>query len=171
MSPSYEIIRPAVQTSPVVVASPHSGRRYDPAFLQSSALSLAAIRSSEDAFVDQLVASVPDFGAPLLLAHVPRSYVDLNRAADEFDPALIHGAAAAHGNPRIASGLGVIPRVVSGGRAIYNGKLTMDMASARITDHWRPYHAALRALLDETLRKFGFVILMDMHSMPDRGGR
>lgn len=166
MSLSFEIIRPAVQTSPVVFSSPHSGRQYDAAFLQGSVLGLAAIRSSEDAFVDHLVAAAPDLGAPLLLAHMPRSYVDLNRAADEFDPALIHGVTGAHGNPRIASGLGVIPRVVSGGRAIYSGKMPMSEAQARIDAHWRPYHRALSQIMDETVQRFGFAILMDMHSMP-----
>lgn len=170
MDPSFELIRPRVQTSPVVFSSPHSGRRYDPAFLQSSVLGLGAIRSSEDAFVDQLVAGVADLGAPLLLAHVPRSFVDLNRAANELDPAIIQGAPASHGNPRITSGLGVIPRVVAGGRAIYSGKLSMLAAQARIVQHWHPYHTALRAMMDETVQRFGFAVLMDMHSMPSEAG-
>lgn len=171
MDPSFELIRPRVQTSPVVFASPHSGRRYDPAFLQSSVLGLGAIRSSEDAFVDQLLTSVRDFGAPLLLAHVPRSFVDLNRAPNEFDPAVIHGAPASYGNPRIASGLGVIPRVVAGGRAIYRGKISLQDAQARLAAHWHPYHAALRAMMDETVHRFGFAILLDMHSMPSEAAQ
>lgn len=166
MIASFEIIRPRVQTSPVVFSSPHSGRRYEAGFLQTSVLGQAAIRSSEDAFVDQLIAAAPDLGAPLLLAHVPRSYVDLNRAPDEFDPALIDGARAAHSNPRVASGLGVIPRVVAGGRAIYRGKIPMAEAEARLTAHWHPYHRALRQLMSDTVAQFGFAILMDMHSMP-----
>lgn len=166
MRPSFEIIRPAVQTSPVIVSSPHSGRDYPQAFLAQSVLDLAAIRSSEDAFVDQLAAAAPALGAPLLIAHVPRCYIDLNRAPDEFDPALIQDVRRSDSNPRVASGLGVVPRVVAGGRAIYRGKLTLAEAEARVNLFWHPYHAALRQLMAETVARFGYVILLDMHSMP-----
>ena len=74
----------------------------------------------------------PEMGAPLLAARVPRAFIDLNRAADELDPAVIEGIARAPHNPRISSGLGVIPRVVAGGRAIYRGKLPLAEAEARI---------------------------------------
>ena len=50
------------------------------------------IRSSEDAFVDELFAAAPAAGAPLLAARVPRACIDLNRAPDDLDPALIAGA-------------------------------------------------------------------------------
>jgi N-formylglutamate deformylase len=170
----FEILRPVAQTCPLVFASPHSGRAYSDAFLQQSVLDARTLRSSEDAFVDVLVGCIPDMGAPLLLAHAPRAYVDLNRAPDEFDPAVIDGmrtggpsgAAQPANNPRIASGLGVIPRVVAGGRAIYNGKLPLAEAEARITQIWQPYHHALKQLLDETIIKFGQSILLDVHSMP-----
>jgi N-formylglutamate amidohydrolase len=171
LTASFQIIRPDVQTCPVVISSPHSGRAYPPAFLRQSVLDMRAVRSSEDAFVDEMVAAAPRLGAPLLLAHVPRAYVDLNRAADEFDPALIEGARRNDSNPRIASGLGVIPRVVAGGRAIYSGKLPLAEAEARINTHWRPYHAALRGLMDETAARFGMAILLDMHSMPSEAAQ
>jgi N-formylglutamate amidohydrolase len=69
-------------------------------------------------------------------------------------------------NPRISSGLGVIPRVVAGGKAIYAGKITHGEASHRLNRHWHPYHDALKALIDETHAKFGEAILIDVHSMP-----
>ncbi len=166
MSDSFGILRPATQTSALVFASPHSGRAYSAAFLQQSILNPHMLRSSEDAYVDQLFADAPRCGAPLLTATVPRAYVDLNRAPDDLDPAVIDGATRAAHNPRIASGLGVIPRVVAGGRAIYSGKLPMSEAQARLTAVWTPYHAALRKLLDETYAQFGQVILLDCHSTP-----
>lgn len=124
----YSLDRPDVQRVPVVFASPHSGADYPAHFLAGTALDRRAIRSSEDAFVDRLYASAPECGAPLLAARVPRAFVDLNRAADELDPAVIDGIARSAHNPRISSGLGVIPRVVAGGRAIYAGKLTQTEA-------------------------------------------
>ena len=166
MQNSFEIIRPRRQTNAVVFATPHSGRLYPAEFLEQTVLNAHVIRSSEDAFVDQLFGAAPLFGAPLLSALLPRAYVDLNRACDELDPAVIDGAPRTPHNPRVASGLGVIPRVVAGGRAIYAGKLTLEQAAARLDQAWHPYHAALRGLMDETHRQFGQVILLDCHSMP-----
>ncbi len=166
MTASYQIIKPERHSSPVVFASPHSGRGYPAALMAQTGLDMRAMRSSEDAFVDQIIAAAPKFGAPLLLAHVPRAYVDLNRAPDEFDPAVIEGARNLASNPRVASGLGVIPRVVAGGRAIYRGKIQMHEAQARVALHWHPYHRALRQLLDDSLAKFGQIVLLDFHSMP-----
>ncbi|MFC3182065.1 N-formylglutamate amidohydrolase [Cypionkella sinensis] len=166
MSQVYQIHRPERQNTAVVFASPHSGRAYSAAFLAQTVLSSAAIRSSEDAFVDQVFGSAPRHGAPLLVADVPRAYLDLNRAPDEFDPAVIEGIARVPHNPRISSGLGVIPRVVSGGRLIYRGKLPLAEAEARITEVWHPYHRALRQLLEETHASFGEAVLIDCHSMP-----
>ena len=88
---AYKIVEPAALTSSVVFASPHSGRNYQDSFLKSSILDDLTIRSSEDAYIDQLIACVPGFGAPLLSAKAPRSFLDLNRAEDELDPALITG--------------------------------------------------------------------------------
>jgi N-formylglutamate amidohydrolase len=166
LTPVYDILRPVVQTCPIVFASPHSGRAYSDAFLRQTVLDKVTLRSSEDAFVDQLIAPACQFGAPVICANVPRAYVDFNRGADEYDPAVIDGAASSAISPRIASGLGVIPRVVAGGRAIYSGKLSLDEAGARITNAWQPYHCALKGLMDETVSQFGEVILLDMHSMP-----
>jgi len=167
MSPSaYHVNRPARDTSCVVFASPHSGRAYPWSFLKSSVLDELAIRSSEDAFVDQLFDFAPEFGARFLVAGAPRAYVDLNRAADELDPALIEGVRRLGHNPRVASGLGVIPRVVSNGRAIYRGKMTRFEAEHRIATFWKPYHAMLQTLLDEAHNRHGQAVLIDCHSMP-----
>nr|WP_071674398.1 N-formylglutamate amidohydrolase [Nioella nitratireducens] len=157
---------PETWAGPVVVASPHSGRYYPWSFLRQSRLDERAIRSSEDAFVDMLVADAPMLGAPLLAAEYPRAFVDLNRACDEMDPAVVEGLRRGAVNPRISSGLGVIPRVVSGGRPIYHGKLSRDEADQRLIQVWRPYHARLDALMDDSVARFGEAILLDMHSMP-----
>lgn len=171
MTASYQIIQPKLQSGPVMFASPHSGRAYPPAFLAQSGLDLQALRSSEDAFVDDLVAAAPRFGAPLLLAHVPRAYVDLNRGPDEFDPAVIDGVRINAHNPRVTSGLGVIPRVVAGGRAIHREKISQSEAQIRIALHWHPYHRALRQMIHDSGVKFGAAVLLDMHSMPSEAAQ
>jgi N-formylglutamate amidohydrolase len=163
---SFRLFRPLRQMTSVMFSSPHSGREYPASFLAASPLGTTALRSSEDAYVDRLFARAPTYGAPLLCARAPRAYVDLNRGCDELDPAVVEDVMRAAHNPRISSGLGVIPRVVSGGRAIYSGKLPRADAEARIASHWRPWHATLRDMVAQTHASFGEAILIDCHSMP-----
>lgn len=132
----------------------------------ASRLPAVQLRSSEDAFVDHLFSAAPEFGAPLIAARVPRACVDLNRSPDDLDPALISGASRRFLNPRIAAGLGVIPRVVAEGRPIIDGKLPLAEAHRRIGRYYHPYHARLQALLDESRAQFGVSVLYDCHSMP-----
>lgn len=164
--PVYHLHRPAVQRTSVVFATPHSGRAYAPAFLALTALDALALRSSEDAYVDRLIETAPMRGAPLLSACTPRAWVDFNRSPDELDPMLIEGIAQRPLSPRLAAGLGVVPRVVANGRAIYSGRLSRAEADTRLAVAWHPYHAALRRLMEETRTRFGQAILIDVHSMP-----
>jgi len=163
---AYHLTRPELHRSCVVFASPHSGAEYRADFLKVTVLDKVGIRTSEDAFVDMLFEMVPTFGAPLLSALVPRAYVDLNRSPDELDPALIEGVRRRGHNPRVASGLGVIPRVVANGRAIYRGKMPRTQAEQRIDRFWQPYHKMLQSLMDDAHARFGQAILVDCHSMP-----
>ncbi|RYH01527.1 N-formylglutamate amidohydrolase [Salipiger sp. IMCC34102] len=163
---AYQLTRPSATRGAVVFASPHSGREYDARFMQMTRLDPLDLRSSEDAFVDELFSTAPQLGAPLLCARMPRAYLDLNRAADELDPALIAGVRRSGQNPRVTSGLGVVPRVVAGGRAIYDGRIPLAEAHRRIREVWHPYHDRLQTLIDEARRDFGRSILFDCHSMP-----
>lgn len=163
---SYYLHLPARRETPVIFSSPHSGREYAPEFLAASVLDERVIRSSEDAFVDLLFDSAPVWGAPLLAARAPRAFLDLNRAVDELDPAVIDGVGRSAHNPRITSGLGVIPRVVANGRPIYRGKLTRAEAEARVARWWHPWHERLRGLIEESMALFGEAVLIDCHSMP-----
>lgn len=166
MEDAYKLALPAGHRSCAVFSSPHSGRDYPAALIRASRLGLAELRSSEDAFVDELFAAAPDAGAPLIAARLPRAWVDLNRAQADLDPALIAGAGRGSRNPRIAAGLGVIPRVVGEGRAILDGKLSLAEAEARLATAWRPYHARLGQLLAESRAACGVALLFDCHSMP-----
>lgn len=167
MTPApYRLASPKSRNTGVIFASPHSGRDYGLEFLHATALDEKAIRSSEDAYVDQLFRAAPHHGAPFLMARAPRAYVDLNRGSDELDPGVVEGVRHVAHNPRISSGLGVIPRVVANGRAIYRGKISRAQAQRRISDVWLPYHETLQRLLTEGRRDFGRAILVDCHSMP-----
>ena len=168
---AFALFSPLEHSSAVVFASPHSACDYPDWFVQRSILDAQTIRSSEDAYVDRLFDCAPRYGAPLLVAGAPRAFLDLNRDATELDPALIRGVPRTGHNPRVASGLGVIPRVVSNGRPIYSGKLSLAEAENRIERYWRPYHAQLQALMDAACERFGRAILIDCHSMPHEAVR
>ena len=67
---------------------------------------------------------------------------------------------------RVNSGLGVIPRVVRDGAEIYRRKLAPVEAQQRLLWLYRPYHAKLSAMIEETRARFGTAVLIDCHSMP-----
>src|SRR5262245_5085485 len=163
-------IRPAKGAKvPFIFASPHSGRFYPSSFAQSSRLDAISLRRSEDAFVDELFASVTELGAPLIAAKFPRAFVDPNRAPGELDPAMFDAPLqpnAGPRSPRVAAGLGVIPRVVRDGLEIYGTPLPAAEAAFRLEHFYRPYHAALAELVASARAEFGVAIVIDCHSMP-----
>ncbi len=166
MSNGYQLKMPGNASSAVVFSSPHSGSNYPPEFLAKSRLNEHELRSSEDAFVNELYSFAPDFGSPLLEATVSRSYVDLNRSRDDMDPAIVKGVKRKVTNPLVSAGLGVIPRVVAQGKVIRNGKLSIEEATARLNESYYPYHNCLKKLLSEQNQKSGIVVMFDCHSMP-----
>jgi N-formylglutamate amidohydrolase len=160
--------------TPLVFASPHSGRRYPDDMMAATALDPQTLRRSEDALVDDLIAPAPALGASLISAHYARAYIDLNREAFELDPGMFADELpefAKARTARVAAGLGAIARVVSEGQEIYARKLTFAEARWRIEGAHRPYHAALERLIAEAHKAHGFAILIDWHSMPAAAAR
>ncbi len=170
--PGSDLRAPARQTVPLVFSSPHSGRDYPAEFTAASKLDTMQLRRSEDAFVDEIFAAAPDFGAPLLRALFPRAYVDVNREAYELDPAMFDTPLPDYvrtNSPRITAGLGTIPRIIADGASIYKGKLKFKQVHHRIETCHRTYHQMLDQLIKQTRSKFGGAVLIDCHSMPSAG--
>ncbi|MGO8840174.1 MAG: N-formylglutamate amidohydrolase [Methyloceanibacter sp.] len=178
LDPPFEVVRPRELSSPLVFNSPHSGRVYPGAFLAASKLDPLTLRRSEDAYVEELFRFVGGLGAPLLYAHFPRAYLDVNREPYELDPALIRDGLPHYANTqsvRVVGGLGTIARIVSESDEIYREPLSLVAALERINRLYTPYHATLRLLLLEAQQAFGLAVLIDCHSMPsnpiaDHGG-
>lgn len=169
LSGPFRLERPAHQSVPFVFASPHSGRSYPESLLARTRLDATTLRRSEDAFVDELFAGAVELGAPLLAAQFPRAFLDVNRSSTELDAGMFDGALGVPvdaPSPRVAAGLGVIPRIVRDGAEIYRGKLKSGEADTRLEQFYRPYHRALAALMAETRARFGVAVLIDCHSMP-----
>jgi len=173
LDPPFEILEPAKWRGPVLFNSPHSGNVYSRGFLSASRLDLATLRRSEDSFVDELCLDAVRRGYPLLRAHFPRCYVDVNREPYELDPRMFEGRLPSFANTRsmrVAGGLGTIARVVGDAQEIYGHRIPVDDAIRRIEGLYKPYHRALRRLFTRIHRDFGAAILIDCHSMPSTAG-
>jgi len=174
LDPPFEIVEPARCRGPVLFNSPHSGSVYPRDFLGLCRLDIATLRRSEDSFVDALAAGVVRHGFPLMRAHFPRCFVDVNREPYELDPRMFEGRLPSFANTRsmrVAGGLGTIARVVGDAQEIYDRRLPVDDALARIDTLYKPYHRALRRLFTRLHKDFGAAVLVDCHSMPSNAGQ
>jgi N-formylglutamate amidohydrolase len=173
LDPPFEILEPVECRGPIVFNSPHSGRVYPSTFLSASRLELPALRRSEDSFVDELALGVVARGHPLMRAHFPRCFVDVNREPYELDPRMFEGRLPSFANTRsmrVAGGLGTIARVVGDAQEIYRERLPVAEALRRIEVLYKPYHRALRQLMTRMHRQYGVAVLVDCHSMPSSVG-
>ena len=163
---------PAAAATPLVLDSPHSGRDFPADF--DAVVSEFELREGEDCYVDELYLPATEFGVPLLAALFPRTYLDPNRHRGDIDLELIEGGHWPH--PHVPSGKSRIGkallwRTLDDGRPIYGRRLKVDEVVSRIERCHAPYHARLRALLDETHARYGVVYHLNCHSMPSVGGK
>src|SRR5262252_6420651 len=173
LDPPFEVLEPAEWRGPVAFNSPHSGCIYPRAFLAAARLDLAILRRSEDCFVDELLVGVVPRGHPLMRAHFPRCFVDVNREPYELDPRMFDGRLPSFANTRsmrVVGGLGTVARVVGDAQEIYDKRIAVSEALRRIEGLYKPYHRALRKLFMRLHREFGAAILIDCHSMPSAIG-
>ena len=166
---TFDLLEPTSPPVPFVFSAPHSGTTYPKSLLSRTRLDRLTLRRSEDTFVDELFDGVTGLGAPLLRARFPRVFLDLNRDASEIDAAMFDAPPPlpTHpDSPRVASGLGVIARIVGEGQEIYGSRLPTTEAEDRIRRFYHPYHDALAHVLEARVDAFGAAVLVDCHSMP-----
>jgi N-formylglutamate deformylase len=154
---------------PLVVDSPHSGSHYPEDFTYCCPLEV--LRRAEDSYVDELFGAAPEFGATMIAAVFPRSYLDVNRAADDLDPALLSVAWPKHLPLRPATRVGLVRRYAPQGVPIYDRKLHPEEVLERVERYHAPYHRTLDEACDRLHRQFGAVWHINAHSMPSTGSR
>lgn len=165
-----EVLVPTGDALPLVCDSPHSGTAYPADFGYD--VPLALLRRGEDTHVHRLWRTATAHGATLIAATFPRTYIDVNRAETDLDPAQIDGdwpVPLAPG-PKTRQGLGLIwQQIVKDGVAtpLYARHRTVDEVQRRIDGYWRPYHAALQQAIDASVLRFGRVWHLNLHSMPN----
>jgi N-formylglutamate deformylase len=166
-----EVRGPRQPAIPLVLDSPHSGNRFPEDF--GAQVTEAELREGEDVYVDELYAAAPEMGAPLLAALWPRTYLDPNRNAGDVDLDLIEGPWPWDYVPSGKANVGkaLLWRTLEDGRPIYPNKLKPETVRARIERCHAPYHAAIRELLDASVKRFGKVYHINCHSMRGVAGK
>lgn len=88
-----------------------------------------------------MFACAPEYGAALLLANFPRSYIDVNRRADDIDPVILAESwPFGNINPssRSDAGIGLIRRLVRPGIPVYDQPLSVEDITQRIENITAP---------------------------------
>jgi N-formylglutamate amidohydrolase len=171
MNHVYLLHGPATPDIPLVFDSPHSGGMFPDDF--GAAVDEHALREGTDFYVDELYATAPRHGAPLLAAQFPRTYLDPNRHAGDVDLDLLDGAWPDELRPsgKAKIGKSLVWRLLDDGRPIYARRLPVEEVRRRIERFHAPYHAALRGLLDAAHARHGAVWHINCHSMKGVAGR
>lgn len=153
-------------SSPLVIDSPHSGRTYPEDFQHKC--KLLDMAAAEDRYVDHLLENTKDYGASLLCAQFPRTYIDPNRPLDDIDTDMLSAPwpEIINPSPKTKLGIGLIRSKLHKGQELYDRKLTVREVQNRIEHYYTPYHRTLRNLLEEKHQKHSCYWHIDMHSMP-----
>lgn len=161
----YRLIQPEGGL-PLVFDSPHSGTHYPDDF--DYACDFDQLEKAEDKFIDELFASAPDYGATLLAADFPRSYIDVNRSHTDIDPEILADIwpEEIDTSPRSLAGIGLVRRLVRPGLPVYSRVLTIDEVRNRIATYYHPYHTILADLIERAHKAHGQVWHINCHSMP-----
>jgi len=164
----FRIVQAQPPAAAILFDSPHSGRAYPSDF--GAAAPIAQLRRAEDAYVDELIEGASRNGITILVATIPRSYIDVNRAPDDVDPGMLSdpgpGWAPTEKSDR---GLGLIRELVVPGVRVYDRKLESAEVEQRIRRCYRPYHEALDRLAGEIRSAQGRLLHIDWHSMKSVG--
>jgi len=168
-APFDVIAEQASASSPLVFDSPHSWPHW-PADVPTIAPA-EALRTSCDAWVDEIWAGAADGQAPLLVARFHRSYIDANRARDDIDPALLADVWPEPVKPgsRSQRGFGLLRRLALPGVPVYAQPLSVREVRQRIERFYDPYHARLASLIDAAQERHGAVLHINCHSMKSVG--
>lgn len=165
------IVRPPDDLArPVVVSSPHSGQTIPDLLRARYAVSVEDLWRDGDLYVDELYEGVEASGATLITTPFSRFVIDLNRLPDDLSPAAVAGEVE-RTEPGYYGVRGLIWAVTTHGVPIYRSPLSVEDKEIRLRDYYRPYHLHLGQELERLRRRFGFVILIDAHSMPSRAAR
>jgi N-formylglutamate amidohydrolase len=140
--------------APLLVSVPHAGTRL-PGELAARLTQAGRALVDTDWEVDRLYAFARELGATMLVAHVSRYAIDLNR-----DPQGVSLYPGAHTTA-------LCPTETFEGEPLYVAGAEPDggeIAQRRAT-YWDPYHDALQAELHRLRAAHGYALLLDAHAI------
>lgn len=154
---------------PVVVSIPHAGRIYPPEIIAAARVERSTLERLEDRWCDRIASGASEAGATTVTALWARAVADCNRGEGQMAPGEVapslRAQFAAPGRKERA-GLGVVPTRLADRGALWRQPIDRDALEWRLDCFHRPYHRALAEELAAVRARFGFAILIDLHSMP-----
>lgn len=159
------VVAPRAPLVPMVFDSPHSGLQMPADF--HPAVSVERVRVAADTHVDDLFESASTVGAPLLKAHFPRGFLDVNRSLLDMDTQLVAGEwpHPTRDSATAKRGMGLMWRFAWGDEPMYAAPMSVAEAEERIYRYWQRYHHHLSELLNAVYARFGRVYHLNCHSM------
>lgn len=166
---TFTAVIPADLDLPLVLDSPHSGFLFPDDF--RPAASMEVIRTGWDGYLEDLWGHAKALGATLIAAKVSRGYIDLNRAAEDIDEALLDAPwpGPCHPSDSCRRGMGLVRRLALPDVPMYTRMLTVAEVEARLRDYYLPYRAILQQVIEALAARHGRVWHLDLHSMKSRG--
>jgi N-formylglutamate deformylase len=162
---TYSAERPEHGETHLIVEVPHAGLEVPSDVKHELTVDASQILRDADLYVDELWAGAAKQGASKLVAHVSRYVIDLNRAEDDIDAAIVKG----HPAPRPQQSRGIVWRTTTDGVPVLQEPLSYAAFQSRVHHYYRPYHDALKAEVAHKRAKFGKVLVVAAHSMPSIG--
>ena len=154
---------PSVPPVPMVVDVSRSGRLYPHDF--RSPIPFTTLHDNVSMYVEEIWKDAPSYGATLLQALFPNTYIDANRHELDIDPSLIDGEWPVPVQFVSKSGLGLLKTVSRYGEPLQERKLTVAEVEARLDRYYRPYHRELASVMDRMLTAHGFLYQLTCHCM------
>lgn len=163
----FTITEPASGETPVIVEVPHAGTWVPAAYMAPLIAPVRALGRDADLWVDALYEGAALEGATCIVARTSRYVLDLNRSEDDWDDAAVETRPSAS-PPRLPGSMprGLVWRLTTDGEPALARPLRRSELDDRIRAIHRPYHAALRALVERKRAAFGYAIVLAGHSMP-----
>ena len=158
-------------TFPLVLSIPHSGTYMPPEFVKATTCSVEVMRHNEDLLVDELLQKAIDFGVPAIKMLVSRVFIDLNRDRLELDPTMFYNYPKEKDimfDKHCRVGIGVVHRINYLRQPLYKDLLDYREVEKRLKNVYDVYHAQLRKIIEKCVKKFGFCLVLDCHSMPSK---
>ncbi len=141
-------------TAPLILSMPHCGRALTPEVEEQLNAEGRGIADT-DWWIEKLYGFHGDFDANVVQAKLSRYVIDLNR--DPSGASLYPGQATT----------GLCPTTTFDGTQIYRDGAEPAEAEIkrRIEAYYTPYHEALAGLIGETVKRHGYALLFDCHSI------